>query len=156
VRIRGSGFTLIELLVVISIIGVLIAISAFGLQGARETSRDSTRKTDTELIRSGIEIYKSDCNGYPVGSGNPSTVLATGGSALMGDGSTTSCSLGNTYISQIPNDPTFPNRNYLYYSDGTVYEICVSLEQVQSGGSVTCGSSSSCGSSACNYKVTNP
>ncbi|MCK4588676.1 prepilin-type N-terminal cleavage/methylation domain-containing protein, partial [Candidatus Woesebacteria bacterium] len=60
-----KGFTLIELLVVISIIGILLALSIFGLQGARKSARDSKRKADIELIRSGIEIYKADCNVYP-------------------------------------------------------------------------------------------
>lgn len=151
-----KGFTLIELLVVISIIGILIGLSVFGLQGARETSRDSKRKSDLELLRSGIEIYKSDCGSYPVGNGDPTSVLATSGTSLVGDGLTTSCSVTNTYISQIPEDPVFPNRVYLYYSDGFTYEICTSLEQSQSGGTVTCGGSSTCGSSSCNYKVVNP
>ena len=147
-----KGFTLIELLVVISIIGVLIGLSIFGLQGARETSRDSRRKTDLELIRSGIEIYKSDCNIYPLGSGDPASVFS--GGVLVGGGVPPSCAVANIYISQVPDDPTFPNQNYSYYSaDGTTYEICASLEQVQSG-SVSC--INSCGTSACNYKVVNP
>ena len=60
-----KAFTLIELLVVISIIGILIAISIFGLSGARESARDARRKSDLELIRSGLELYKADCNTYP-------------------------------------------------------------------------------------------
>src|SRR5689334_22004949 len=91
---KNSGFTLIELLVVISIIAILVGLSIFGLQGARESSRDAKRKADLEQIRSGIEIYRADCNTYPVGSGNASSVL---GSALMGDDSSTSCASTNTY-----------------------------------------------------------
>src|SRR3990170_1677136 len=97
-----KGFTLIELLVVISIIGILIALSVFGLQGAREASRDAKRKADLELIRSGIEIYKSDCNSYP----------ASLGAVLIGDDSNPSCDSGNTYIAQIPADPIDPSRSY--------------------------------------------
>lgn len=147
----SQGFTLIELLVVVSIIGILIGLSIFGLQGARESSRDARRKADLEQIRSGIEIYKADCDTYPVGSGNPAILF---GSALMGDGSTSSCSSSNTYISQVPADPTDPTRTYLYSSDGVTYELCASVEQAGVG-TVTCGGSASCGSS-CNYKVTNP
>jgi prepilin-type N-terminal cleavage/methylation domain-containing protein len=147
-----NGFTLIELLVVISIIGILVGLSVFGLQGAREASRDSRRKADLELIRSGIEIYKSDCNTYPAGSGNPATVF---GSALVGDDSNPSCDSGNTYISQVPQDPAYPGSNYLYWSDGITYEICTSEEQSQAS-TVTCGSSSNCGTASCNYKVVNP
>ena len=61
-----KGFTLIELLVVLSIIGVLVGLSIFGLRSARESSRDGTRKADLELIRSGVEIYKADCDNYPL------------------------------------------------------------------------------------------
>jgi general secretion pathway protein G len=112
------GFTLIELLVVISIIGVLIALSVFGLQGARKASRDAKRKADVEQIRSGIEIYKSDCNKYP----------PTIGTSLAGDGSTTSCLVTNTYISSIPVDPLSPTNVYRYYNTTpNTYEICVAL-----------------------------
>lgn len=157
--IRGSGktegFTLIELLVVLSIFGILIGLTLFGIGGARESSRDGKRKADIELIRSGIEIYRADCNQYPSGSGDPATVLATGGTSLVGDDSTASCLSSNTYLGQIPTDPRDPNSSYRYFSDGTTYEICAVLEQ--GSGSVTCGGSSACGSETnCNYKVTNP
>ncbi len=150
-----QGFTLIELLVVISIIGILIGLSVFGLQGAREVSRDAKRKSDLELIRSGIEIYKSDCGGYPAGSGDPAAVLSPSGNGLVGNGLMTTCATTNTYISLVPLDPVAPSRNYLYFSNGTTYEICAALEQSQAS-AVTCGGSSSCGSSTCNYKVVNP
>ncbi len=154
-KLFQQGFTLIELLVVVSIIGILIGLSIFGLQGAREASRDSKRKSDLELVRSGLEIFKSDCNTYPAGFGNPSSVLATNSVSLTGDDSTVSCSSNNTYVSQIPSDPNFPNRNYIYSSDGSTYEICAALEQIKVG-TVTCGGSSSCGASNCNYRVVNP
>lgn len=143
-KLKKEGFTLIELLVVISIIGILIGLSIFGLQGAREASRDSKRKADLEQIRSGIEIYKSDCDKYPLTLSSP----------LVGDGSTSACVNTNTYISQVPTDPQAPSRAYLYSSNGKTYELCTSLEQ-SSGTVVTCGGSSSCGET-CNYKVVNP
>lgn len=137
------GFTLIELLVVISIIGVLIALSVFGLQGARKASRDAKRKSDVEQIRSGIEIYKSDCDKYP----------PTLGTSLIGDGSVTSCPDTNTYISSTPVDPLTPTNVYSYYNTTpNTYEICVALEQ--GGSTVTC--TGSCGTATCNYKAVNP
>lgn len=148
-----KGFTLIELLVVISIMGIIIGLTIFGIGGARESSRDAKRKADLEVLRSAIEIYKADCNNYPVGEGNPAGILATNGESLAGDGSPSSCSISNIYLAEIPQDPIQPNSNYRYYSNGTVYEICAALEQ--GTGTVTCNSSSSCGKT-CNYKVTNP
>lgn len=111
---KTAGFTLIELLVVISIIGVLMAISLFGLQGAKESSRDARRKADIEMIRGGLEIYKSDCNIYP-----PSL---TGGGSLTGD-----CPTTNTYISLIPLDPL--GHSYSYTHTDTTYTLCTTLEQ---------------------------
>lgn len=143
---RRRGFTLIELLVVITIVGILIGLSVFGLQGSRESSRDARRKADLELIRSGIEIYKSDCLAYPI-----ATYTTNWPSSIVGDGSPTSCAVANVYLAP-PTDPSSLERNYYYTSDGTTYTLCASLEQ--GGGGVPAG----CGSCtvACNYKVTNP
>lgn len=149
-----KGFTLIELLVVISIIGILIGLSVFGLQGARQTSRDAKRKADLEQIRSGVEIYKSDCNSYPL-----SNQVTSGGTLVGPVGSVVGC-LGNTYISLVPTDPTSQNSNYSYSSDGFTYSVCAALEQAPSPAMDVTGCGSCNGDSgnsmACNYKVTNP
>ncbi|MFZ5932784.1 MAG: type II secretion system protein [Patescibacteria group bacterium] len=142
-----KGFTLIELLVVIAIIGVLIGLSIFGLQGSRESSRDAKRKADIELIRSGIEIYKSDCGNYPV-----ATYTTNWPAQIVGDGSPSSCAVTNVYLTP-PTDPISPTRYYRYTSDGTTYELCAATEQ--GSGSLTCGGSSDCGTT-CNYKVVSP
>lgn len=144
-----SGFTLIELLVVISILGILIGLSIFGIQGARESSRDAKRKADLEFIKSGFEIYKSDCNVYP-------SSLPAVGSQLSGSGTPTTCPTTNVYISSTPGDPLNPSRTYLYARlTTTTYETCAALEQ--GSGTITCGGSSNCGSGVtCNYKVINP
>ena len=138
-----QGFTLIELLVVISIIGILLGLSIFGLQGARESSRDAKRKSDLELMRAGLETYRADCHAYP----------ATLGATLTGDDSSANCLSTNVYISQMPVDPREPGRRYLYALVGDTYEICASLEK--GAGQVTCGGLSDCGE-ICNYKVGSP
>jgi prepilin-type N-terminal cleavage/methylation domain-containing protein len=146
--IYNSAFTLIELLVVISIIGILVGLSVFGFQGARKTSRDAVRKADLEEIRSGLGMYKADCNAYPL------TLDLSSSIALKGDGSSSSCLATNIYVSATPVDPTSPNAAYIYNSDGVAYSICAALEQ--GGTSVSCGGSGNCGGATCNYKVTSP
>lgn len=140
----NNAFTLIELLVVISIIVILVGVSIFGLGGARESARDARRKGDLELIKGGLEIYKSDCRVYP----------ATLGSSLSGSGTPASCSSSNSYIPSVPDDPLDPTRTYRYAVVGNGYELCASLEQTGLP-TVTCGGSSSCGTT-CNYKVISP
>jgi general secretion pathway protein G len=144
-----KGFTLIELLVVISIIGILLGLSVFGLQGARQSSRDAKRKADLELIRSGLEIYKSDCNTYP--TANIMTLTTLVGAAGVG------C-LGNTYISKIPVDPVPGTSSYSYVSAGSTYFLCALLETAPSPpmDKVLITNCGSCGTVACNYVVTNP
>ena len=140
---RMKGFTLIELLVVISIIGILVGLSIFGLQSARESSRNSRRKADLELIRSGIEIYKADCGNYPTPDGGLGTSLS--GSETSGN----TCLRSTVYITEVPTD-LLESRFYYYSSDGLTYELCAALEDE---GSDTCGGS--CGET-CNYRVVNP
>lgn len=142
---KNNGFTLIELLVVISIIGILVAVSIFGLSGARESARDARRKADLETIKAGFELYKADCGTYPIS-------MPAAGSALTGTGATASCAVANTYIASIPYDPIAASKNYVYQIVGSGYKLCASLEQ-QGLSTINCGST--CGTS-CNYKITNP
>lgn len=141
-----KGFTLIELLVVISITVVLLGISIFGIASARITARDAQRKSDLEMIRSGLEMYKSDCNTYPQSLGN----------SLIGDNSSAACSEENIYIQEVPTDPQTPERDYFYNRLSLyTYELCAALEQVNETQTVACGGGNDCGE-ACNYKVVNP
>jgi len=143
------GFTLIEIMVVITIIGILVTLTLLGLQGSRESARDARRRSDIESIRAGLELYKADCKKYPIGN-----ILSQ--DSLKGDGSITSCAAGNTYISNMPEDPTGgTTRVYKYSStDGITYELCASLER--GGTAVVCAGSTSCGSENCTYSATNP
>lgn len=139
------GFTLIELLVVISIIGVLTGIILVGLGGVRASARDTKRMGDLEQIRSGLEVYRADCRGYPAS-------LSLGGT-LTGDGSSTSCASNNVYISAIPDDPQAPGFTYSYTRTApATFILCAYLEG-RSGSVSGCGS---CGTLNCNYQVINP
>jgi len=146
-KISNNAFTLIELLVVISIIGILLALSVFGLQGARESSRDAKRKSDLESIRSGLEIFKADCDKYYIGVSIPSPLIGI-------PAYSSSCLAANTYISSVPTDPIPGTHSYAYSSDGTTYILCASLENPPSPAATGCVGS--CGTAACNYKVINP
>lgn len=146
------GFTLIELLVVISIIGIISTLSLFALKETNKSGRDNKRKAELEEVRSGLELYRSDCGSYPIGD-----VFAS--SSLKGteDDSSSSCSDDNIYITKMPTDPqSSSGKAYIYYSPDTMkYEICAGLEQ--GGTTVVCGTSSNCGTNnTCNYKVVNP
>jgi type II secretion system protein G len=142
---KYNGFTLIELLVVIAITGIIISLSLFGIQGARESARDARRKSDLEQIRSGLEIYKSDCNEYP----------ASLGTSLVGPTTGPTGCKSNTYIETVPTDPD-SNRHYVYFQISTYrYVICTSLEKIPSPIDIT-NCPSGCGGTGCNFKITNP
>lgn len=139
-RKQKLGFTLVELLVSISIVAILMALTAVALQGARTSARDGTRKTDLENIRSALEVYRSDCGTYPA-------TLTFGGTLTGGEAACT----GNTYMSRVPQDPISSRYSYSYSSTGSTYTLCAYLEG--GSGSVTgCGS---CGAT-CNYKAESP
>lgn len=142
---KNKGFTLIELLVTITIIGVLAAISLFGLAGARESARDGRRRSDLESVRTALELYKADCDRYPAS--------ISFGSSLRGSGASSRCPVGNTYMQILPTDPV-SGRRYVYNSNGSTYELCSSLEQTTSGTASPC--TGGCGSGTCNYRVTSP
>lgn len=133
---RLNGFTLIEILVVISIIGILVSLSLFGIQNSRKSARDAKRKSDIESIRSALEMYKADNGVYPDGLSY----------------------LGSGYIPSIPLDPLSPDREYSYscspLGNCVAYSLCASLEISPSPPFDTSGCSSC--TASCNYKTTNP
>ena len=140
-----KGFTLIELLVAIAIIGILVTIATFAMQGARESARDARRKSDLEAIASALELYRSDCNGYP---NSPLGATMTGSPVLPNP---PSCS--GTYMSAVPTDPQSSSRSYSYTKSGATYTLCAALEQPPTGSAPSgCGS---CGVT-CNYKIARP
>ena len=151
-RKNRFAFTLIEMLVVVSIIGILVTISSFGLQGARESARDYRRKSDLESIRTALELYRADCGAYPPES--PAGYLV---STIVGSGTPSRCALANTYITVTPQDPLTPSHDYRYFrgASGTTYELCARLED-EALTDVNCnGGPRSCGSSGnCNYRTT--
>lgn len=154
----GSGFTLIELLVVISIIGILIAISLFGIQGARTTSRDTKRKADLEQIANSVELFKNDCGYYPQAVPNFNTAL-TGATCFNSVNA-------NVYLAVYPTDP-ISSQSYVYQGQPagcttagpthcTGYKIWTTLENPGSLPSQCTAPIPNCPNSACNFCLVNP
>jgi prepilin-type N-terminal cleavage/methylation domain-containing protein len=144
------GFTLVEMLIVIAIITVLAGASLFAMQGSRESARDARRKADLETIRSGLELYRSDCNDYPLAA----SVVFAGTDDLLGDGTPTVCLATNVYIDDIPQDST-SGRTYRYTQlTSTTYELCAALE-TETTAVAGCGNPGGC-TENCTYRVTNP
>ena len=122
---KQKGFTLVELLVAIAVIGLVATLSMVSLQSARIQARNTRRLTDLRQIRSALELYQNDHQGYPVSTGGAG--VWDGLYSSWGDSSTNWIDgLSPTYIAQLPRDPrndTDPTRQYLYRSDGTDYKL---------------------------------
>lgn len=146
------GFTLIELLITVSIIAILTAISAFALNGSRESARDARRKTDLEQIKSALEIYKADCNMYPAS-------LPGVGSSLQANPTVANCAVSgspiNTYMQKTPADPKSDGAYSYSRPTTSTYIICAYLEDPPSPANDTSGCPA-CSGGTCGYKVTNP
>lgn len=65
----NKGFTLIELLVVIGIIGLIITMATYSFLNVRTKARDAQRSRDAATIRSALELYLNNDEGYPVSDG---------------------------------------------------------------------------------------
>lgn len=146
-----SGFTLVELMVVMVIIGIIMALSTSAYQGAKASARDAKRKADLEDIRAALEIYRADCGKYP-------DAITAGGAII---GTETACS-GNSYMSQVPQDPQNGTKSYRYeykYDSTTKrYTLCSTQENSSATG-FNCANDAvkNCGvAGACKYSVTSP
>jgi len=66
---HSRGFTLIELLVVIAIIGILSSVVLASLNTARTKGQDAARISNVKSLKTALEMYYGDNNGYPTSSG---------------------------------------------------------------------------------------
>jgi prepilin-type N-terminal cleavage/methylation domain-containing protein len=114
----SSAFTLIELLVVIAIIAIIATLSVLALQSAREKARDSKRIADIKQLKTALELYYNDANGYP-----PATSFISGSALSYTDSQSGQV---KTYINQIPSSPipadgdcTSSNNAYTYGSENS-------------------------------------
>ncbi len=148
-----SAFTLIELLIVIAIIALMMAISIFGLSGARENSRDQRRKSDIESLRTALELYRADCDRYPA---NGEIVAGTQLEGTLSSGS--KCLNSYVYMKEVPTDP-LAGASYQYNQTGggSGYDLCSTLERPPAGAVAQSCGSTVCGTGrTCYYKASNP
>lgn len=117
-----KAFTLIELLVVISIIGILVGISVFGMDAYFQSSRDTQRKSDLKQYQTALETFANKNGGlYYISAAttNPAGTMCTSGTGL----NLTGC----------PTDPTTgQNYNYQSNASGTSYVLWGTLENPSS------------------------
>ncbi|MCU0680092.1 MAG: prepilin-type N-terminal cleavage/methylation domain-containing protein [Planctomycetes bacterium] len=115
-KTSSSAFTLIELLVVIAIIAIIATLSVLALQSAREKARDAKRIADVKQLKTALELYYNDANGYP-----PASAFIIGQALSHAEN-------GNikTYINKIPvapipadGDCTSQNNSYAYASENS-------------------------------------
>ncbi|MCX6779244.1 MAG: type II secretion system protein [Candidatus Magasanikbacteria bacterium] len=128
---QKKGFTLIELLVVIAIIALLSTLAVVALSSARQKSRDAKRLADIKQVQTALELYFTDQNGYPAGTG---TVLGGANAGCLGAGGfAASACTEPIYMGKVPTNPTPGGVDYTYTVSGTSYTINFTLEGVSGG-----------------------
>ena len=131
-RIKRQGFTLIELLVSISIIAILVAVTAAGFTTAQKRGRDSKRLGEIKAIAQSLE----QC--YVLDEAYPSSI--TFGSSLE-------CGVSKTVMNSVPVDPKNTGLYvYTYTASALGQEFCVCgyLEKLGSGNALSAGAAGVC------------
>ncbi|MFH1188798.1 MAG: type II secretion system protein [bacterium] len=123
---KQKGFTLIEMLIVIAVITILAGVVFRGIQGVRESARDTRRIGDLTNVQSILEMYMNQCNHYPgvadsvTNCNHPNITTWNDLVAAL-----------STVSSKVPRDPV-PSKTYYYgvdSVDGLQYVIGAALER---------------------------
>jgi len=127
-----KGFTLIELLVVIAIIALLSTLAVVALSSARQKSRDAKRLVDIKQTQTALEMYFTDQNGYPAGTG---VVLGSTNIACLGAGgfAAIGACTAPVYMGKVNTNPLPGGTDYTYTVNGTSYSIAFTLEGTSGG-----------------------
>lgn len=135
---KSLGFTLLELLVVISIIGILIAISAAAFTTAQQKARNAKRQGDISAMAKAFEQYNAQNNG------NYDSSCANMASALPGG--------------VLPTDPKTGSAYSCARHNGVANTYCACAQLEPSGttdGNATNGTCAGIGTSGSYYCVVN-
>ena len=123
-----KGFTKLELLIAVAILGVVVAISAFIVNGSRAVQRDAKRVSDVTVLRSGLSQYWLRNASYPelenvsLGSAD-SGILGMTTEGFVGGGGG-----GSVILEFIPTGPK-NNEFYLYSGSQNGYSIQFTTER---------------------------
>lgn len=126
IKKASKGFTLIEMLIVIAVITILAGVVFNGVQGVRETTRDTRRIGDLTNVQSILEMYMNQCNHYP----GVADAAANCNHPNVATWSDLADAL-STVVSKVPSDPT-PSKTYYYgvdATDGLRYVVGAELER---------------------------
>lgn len=140
-RKRRRSFTLVEILVVLGIITTLAGTVPLSLNytGQMNKALDTRRKTDLNTLSKALEDYQNDNQSYPLG---PTLCFDT---PQTHDSEYNTCIVCGRelakqsfppYLTQLPCDPQYAARNYLYVYDTNVgagsskYVLCARLSTV--------------------------
>lgn len=101
----NKGFTLIELLVVITIIGILATGATAVYTSQIQKARDTTRISDTNALKGGIEQLFQDIWEYPEVTNSTVLIAAVPCDGTNNAATRIDCVVQKGYLSKLPKDP---------------------------------------------------
>lgn len=136
-----------ELIALFAIFLVLIGVSWPNFSLSLRRARDQTRRDDMSSIQTAIGAYYSDYGIYPASTPDGRIVVCKGPNTKGNDIELIPCTWGKdawvnltpgvnkTYLRILPNDPNSgKGMHYVYYSDGSRYQLMASLESPDESG----------------------
>jgi general secretion pathway protein G len=109
-RAAGHGFTLLEMMLVVVIMGLLVGVSVFGVQGYINSARIATTKAEMTRIKQALETYSGTYGAYP----ETLEALATGSTRFLDRIPTDGWKRPFVYTLNLAD----PDRPYLLFSYG--------------------------------------